>query len=232
MKVEREEPLDAHLAVKDEKSSCTILEVESLDWISFSASFSIVSMPSFPACQHWEYCIFKRYPLLLPKNTSNEGNTNVALHPLPWHRPESKSGGVQRASHSYRRRRGATSTCKLISWLACRKSDLAYVFHAPSVKITTPRLSAAAASVRYCLNEVSNNLRLEKSSSKTRTVLSCLWGALRGASRSNFHNHRLARPPGVWCGGPCPRSLRLRIRVERMGRPPTYALQLRLPILQ
>ena len=51
-KGKRAESLDTHLAVKEEKSSCTMFEVESLDRISFCASSLIFSIPSFLTCQH------------------------------------------------------------------------------------------------------------------------------------------------------------------------------------
>jgi hypothetical protein len=41
------EPLDAHLAAKEEKSSCVMLETASLDRMSFSASSLIFWIPSF-----------------------------------------------------------------------------------------------------------------------------------------------------------------------------------------
>ena len=46
-KGERIEPLNAHLAAKGEKSSCVMLETESLDRMSFSASSLIFWIPSF-----------------------------------------------------------------------------------------------------------------------------------------------------------------------------------------
>ena len=51
-KCDRAESSNAHLAAKEEKSSCMMFEVESLDRMSFSAPSLIFSIPSFLACQH------------------------------------------------------------------------------------------------------------------------------------------------------------------------------------
>jgi hypothetical protein len=53
-KSEWTKPLDVHLAAKEEKSSCVMLDVESLDWISFSASplIFLISSFFFPRRQH------------------------------------------------------------------------------------------------------------------------------------------------------------------------------------
>jgi len=102
-------------------------------------------------------------------------------------------------------------------------SDAVYVFHAPDISITTSRLSAAVASVRYCLSRSSINFLLKKLPSHPRTIPPCLCGGLRKALHPNSRNHQLVCPPGIQLGSLSPRSLRLQVRVGRAGRyPPTY----------
>ena len=99
---------------------------------------------------------YRRYPLPLPKNTSNEENTAEAVSPRcpPLGQLESKSGGVQSSSGPCRHKKGATSTYGHISHLSHRRSNLTYVFHAPDISVTTSRLSAVAASLWYFLSLV------------------------------------------------------------------------------
>ena len=47
MKKRTKKPVDAHLAVKEVKSSCMMLVVESFDRMSLSASTSMSQIPSF-----------------------------------------------------------------------------------------------------------------------------------------------------------------------------------------
>ena len=162
-------------------------------------------------------CTRREYPPSLPKNTLNGGNMNVAVaprHPLLDRYHGSKSGGAQRSSHLCRRRKGAMSICERISYSSHCKSDLAYVFHAPDINITTSRLSTVAASVLYCLNGVSNAIHPGESLSRTHTVMSRLCGVLCEVLRANFHNHRLAHPPGRRLASLSPQPLRLQIRAE------------------
>lgn len=158
--------------------------------------------------------MFAKYPLLLPKSTSNGENTTVNF--VPWHPPldhrrESKSHASQRTFYSCRRRKRVLSTCKSVSHLSQRRPDSVYVFHAPDISIATSRLLVAVASVWYSLSGTSETF--EKPSSHPRTVLPCLCGVPRKSPRPNSRNHRLVHPPGIQLGSPPPRSLWSQVRV-------------------
>ena len=146
--------LDTHLAVKDEKSSVAMLEVERSDRIRSSAIFSTALISSFSTCQRCGRSITKYSPPL-PKNTLNEGSISVAVAPRhlpPDHHPQPASGGAQKASCSYRRRKRETPTYKPVSRLSRGTSVPPYVFQAPDISITASRLSSVAASVRFRLS--------------------------------------------------------------------------------
>ena len=86
----------------------------------------------------------------------------VPRHPQPDHSHESRSRTLQRWSRSCRHRKGVISTCKHVNHSSRGRSDLAYVFHAPDISITTLRLSVTLASVRYCLSGVSKTFHLKR----------------------------------------------------------------------
>ena len=149
--------MGAHLSVNEVNSSCIMLEVVSLDRISFSASSLTGLIPSFEFVSTVNRTPGK-YPPLMPRNTLNEESTTVAtelLYPQLGHVRNSKSGGVRNSSGLRRHRKGATSTYKNVSHLPCIPQGITDVFHAPETRIIASRLSAAAAaSVWYFLERM------------------------------------------------------------------------------
>ena len=144
--------LDTYFRVNEVKSSCTTLEVVSLDWMSFRASSLIFSIPSFETYQVYEECAHQEYPLLSTKNRLN-GENNTVVVALQHLRLDClqmvRSGGAQKRSCLCRHRQGAISTYKRISRLLCIMSGTTYVFHAPETSITARR--PLPASLRYAL---------------------------------------------------------------------------------
>lgn len=66
--------LNAHLAVNEEKSSCMMVEDESLDWMYFKETSFTLSNPSFSKFQHGSKVFCRGYAQSLPKRTLSGGN--------------------------------------------------------------------------------------------------------------------------------------------------------------
>ena len=127
--------------------------------------------PELPSVLERVVCQYStEYPPLLPKSTSSEENMTVVF--ATWHPPldHCQQGASQRSPRPCRHRKGVPTTCESVSLSSRGRSDLAYVFHAPDISITTSRLPVTVASVRYCLSGTSKILHPKKPATRAPTV--------------------------------------------------------------